>query len=242
MRLTLPCMACFAENGKSDDALYRAELRDPWWFQIRCRNGHESAVVLQAERFEVMAELATNAIMDGYYREAVSSFMASFERACEFYLRVVAEAGGTTPESFGEVWKEMSNQSERQLGAYLGVYLLQHNSKAPILNRKRLEFRNKVIHKGEIPTREDAIDFGNAVLDVVSPLISALRRRYPETLNHMASRNVRELYSKVPDGMKVSTCSWPTIFSLVTADEKHPSVDERVRMLESRRWDKIAVG
>ncbi len=45
-------------------------------------------------RFEVLTETAMQAIVDGYYREAVASFAASLERIFQFYVEVVTHSKG----------------------------------------------------------------------------------------------------------------------------------------------------
>ena len=48
-----------------------------------------------------------------------------------------------------------------------------------LLSTTKTEFRNDVIHKGRIPSRDEAINYGQAVLDVIRPILKQVRKKYP---------------------------------------------------------------
>jgi hypothetical protein len=132
----------------------------------------------------MLFEIGLHAILDGYNREAVSSFHAAYERFHEFYVRVVCCSNGTDLNVFNEAWRSLA-LSERQLGAFVITYVI-HESIAPeLLDKSKkingkdpIKFRNDVIHKGIIPTREEAICVGQAVFDTIHPIIGMLRTKY----------------------------------------------------------------
>src|SRR5262249_12518231 len=131
MKLPMVCMKCgFPKEGTPDFTLYDAEVRDDGVYRFGCRCGHETVVVVQEDKLEILLEIGLNAIVDGYYREAVSSTTSALERFYEFYLRVVARHHGVPESAFEVAWKAMKNQSERQLGAFVTAHLL-HESIAP---------------------------------------------------------------------------------------------------------------
>lgn len=133
-------------------------------------------------RFEILAEAAMQAIVDGYYRDAISSFSASLERVYEFYVRVVTHHTGMDGAIIEDTWKFVKSQSERQLGMYVGLYLLENKAVPPVLPRKYVELRNRVIRQGYVPTEDDAIEFAQAVVNIVQPLLNGLMRRYRKTI------------------------------------------------------------
>ena len=47
--------------------------------QIKCSRSHETTAILQEQKFEILFDIGAHAILDGYYREAVSSFTSSLE-------------------------------------------------------------------------------------------------------------------------------------------------------------------
>src|SRR6185437_15783849 len=79
-------------------------------------------------------------------------------------------------------WKSLSKQSERQLGAYIAAHLALMRTPSPILANKQVEFRNQVIHNGYIPTNDEAIEFGDAVLSLIQTALDSLRAAAPDAV------------------------------------------------------------
>lgn len=159
--------------------------------EAQCDQGHVVSVQLENYQFELLFELAALALLDGYFREAVSGFAAALERFLEFYLRVVALAANVKPNEVATAWKAMSNQSERQLGAFAMAYLLVNRRVAPLLGPKHIELRNKATHKGVLPTRDEAIGYGEAVLKLILQVGSELEvaglKPHFDTANELAA-------------------------------------------------------
>lgn len=72
----------------------------------------------------------------------------------------------------------MSNQSERQLGAYIVSYSYSFGNVAPLMAKSMTKFRNSVIHKGEFPTREKTIEYAGAVLKLIDESLFHLQAKY----------------------------------------------------------------
>jgi hypothetical protein len=143
-------------------------------YSATCESGHTFEVAVGYHDFQILFEIAINAIHDGYYREAVGSFTASYERFLEFFVRIAVGASGINAEAIGKAWKHMSNQSERQLGAFIFTYLLTYKESPELLPNNRVTFRNGVIHKGKIPSRDESIEYGDAVMKVVMGVLRKL--------------------------------------------------------------------
>lgn len=158
------------------------EIRDDGIYTIKCSKGHESKIILNNINFEVLFELGVNAIIDGYYPNAVSSVTASMERYFEFFIKVLWKMNGLSYDKIETNWKKMSNQSERQLGAYLSMYAQLFHCETPLLSNKMISFRNNVIHKGIIPTKDDTIEFADSVLRLIESSLIKLKCRYPQTV------------------------------------------------------------
>jgi hypothetical protein len=151
---------------------YLVAVVDSGFHRLTCRHGHKSSACLQALRFEVLAELAATAIVDGYYREAISSFAASLERFYEFYLALVFEKRGLNATVHAATWKQVVSQSERQLGAFLFVCALDEQRAPPVFPAKFVKLRNEVVHKGKIPSQAEAIEYGQAIIDYLAPILA----------------------------------------------------------------------
>jgi hypothetical protein len=56
---------------------------------VRCKQGHITVVTLPIPAFELLFDLGCSALLDGYSREAVTSFAVSLERFEEFTCRLL---------------------------------------------------------------------------------------------------------------------------------------------------------
>lgn len=237
MRIPLTCMQCFKEAGRPDSTLYPAELQDTGLYRLDCNHGHENFICVQEQKFEVLFELALNAIVDGYYREAVASFLSSLERFYEFYLRVMFAKRGLDDATAERAWKAVSKQSERQFGAYALTYLLETGTVAPVLPEQKIAFRNDVIHKGRIPSRDEAITFGEDVLRVISPILDHLVKIDSEHVNRVVWRHIESTRQKIEGTPHVSFLSISTTVSIV-GSRTHPQprvADSLARLTSFRR-------
>lgn len=175
MKLEFHCWKC-AEGTPGrrvtapfdEDSLYR----------FQCAQGHVHEIVLAQMRFEVLAETAMQALVDGYYRDAIASFATSLERVYQFYCEVVSCNKGVDAARFAATWKSVAMQSERQLGMFIGLFQAENGIAPTLLAQKHVTLRNNVIHRGLLPTEDEAIEYSQAVVDLVQPLLNAMMPRY----------------------------------------------------------------
>jgi hypothetical protein len=144
-----------------------AELRDDGLYDVTCPQGHRNLVALGNLKFEVLFQSGAMALLDGYVREAVSSIAAALERFYEFYIRVMLLRHDIPPQDAERTWKMVSSQSERQVGAFFFLYLLENKRAVGFIADRYVKFRNEVIHKGYIPTNEEVISYGEEVLSFI---------------------------------------------------------------------------
>lgn len=176
MRFPVSCPRC----GLS----LQAEYRDSGIYELSCsRCGLQFTLYLRKHRFELLFDLGTRALQDGYTREAVSSFAASLERFFEFYARAsLLRAAADRAEGFEraqarleQTWELLSAQSERQLGAFAALYLSQ--GKVPdFLTPQHLgsDFRNRVIHRGYLPARAEVDAYAARIFALIDRLLTEL--------------------------------------------------------------------
>lgn len=142
-------------------------------------------VFVRKQKFEVLFDLGTRALMDGYAREAVASFAAALERFFEFYVRSfalerAALAGQTDFDGAAGIlestWRHVSSQSERQVGMMALAYLLHEGREPDFLTAKALgaDFRNRVIHRGYLPRREEVDTYAARVFALIDRLLGEL--------------------------------------------------------------------
>ncbi|WP_183131651.1 MULTISPECIES: hypothetical protein [Pseudomonas syringae group] len=204
MRLTLTCMQCLRENGRPGGAS-KIEVRDDGCYTAVCLAGHKTLTILQQHKFEVLFEIGANAILDGYHREAVSSFTSSLERFYEYAIRILLEKNDLSDGLFQTVWKSVSNMSERQLGAFIFLWANHFKENPLLLPASLITFRNEVIHKGKIPSQEEALKYGNAVLNVLRPKIKIINETLSEHVKNANFRTVAESAMKADASLKIQT-------------------------------------
>jgi hypothetical protein len=169
LKIIVRCHQC----GSEEEAAL-LEVGNENLHQVICDKGHESSRIIAQQKHEILFEVAAHAIIDGYYREAISSFAASLERYYEFFIKVISV--GLPGDVFEKAWKQVVSQSERQLGAYIFTYISFYHSLPDTLSPKLTELRNKVIHKGHIPSRVEAVKLGEAVAKIMNDGCNLLRR------------------------------------------------------------------
>lgn len=192
MRLLIPCMKCLQELGRPDEWFGHVEFRDDGRYEFVCRRGHRTVTLLQEDRYEVLFEIGINAILDGYYREAVASFAASLERFYEFAVSVLLEEAGVEREQVLLTWKQVSAQSERQLGAFIFLWLRRFREVPSVLKGRPVEVRNEVVPKGKIPSKEEAMSFGDSVLAILLPKLARMRDEFKDSMLKATFYTLRE--------------------------------------------------
>jgi len=239
VRILVPCMQCFQEFGKPTEELSHVEFRDDGRYEIKCSFGHETTTVLQQQKFEILFDIGAYAILDGYYREAVSSFTSSLERFYEFALRVFLEKDSKSDKLFQSCWKKVGSQSERQLGAFVFLWASNFNDAPDILSNPQVSFRNDVIHKGRIPTRDEAIQYGDSVLNVLRPKMLAMLAKFPEEISKVTFYHLRDCCSDADNGKTVSTLGISTIVSLTSGETSHHNKSLGEHIVRLAEWRKI---
>lgn len=204
MKFNHTCPYCMKEafsNSGLNTLTFRLTphmIHDSGVHDITCPKGHEYSVVLNAAKYEILFDVGMNALNDGYTRESVSSFASSLERFYEFFIKFQVLNCGSSQELADKAWKTVSNQSERQLGAFTYLYLFNFGDLPPELGNDDRGFRNKVVHKGYIPSTKEALEFGRVVYNHIIAVIAKLEEKY-------GYRKLYEFYSTlIPRG----TASW----------------------------------
>jgi hypothetical protein len=233
MRITLICMKCSQESRDSSLSLHPAILEDSGLYHMTCAAGHKTVTRVQEMKFEILFDVGVHAIIDGYHREAVVSFSSALERTYEFYLLVQCMAAGVPDAEYASSWKKVASQSERQLGAFVFAHALLSKKAPSLLQDKDVRFRNDVIHNGKIPTRDQAIDFGRRVLELVRGILAELRRDAPEQIGVAIGRHVESMHAGVTE-QNVQLMSIATLVSLTRTDEQ-PTIEEWITHLQGQR-------
>ncbi len=210
-------MQCQTETGYPSFEPIVTDYFDDGIAFTTCSAGHKTAQLVQSAKFEILLEAGAIALLEGFTFEAVASFSTALERFFEFALHVGCVARGLPPELYSSMFKEMGRQSERQLGAFMLVHANDFGQ-AYKPDTKMSEFRNSVIHKGTIPTVEQAERYAAYVYETIFSLYQKVRGKHPEQVTKVVMQGLAERHAKVPQGMHVSTNSTTIFFRGAQAD------------------------
>lgn len=235
MKLPITCNQCKTTNTNSSIYLEAIEIRDDPLYKITCPNGHESITLLTAQKHEMLFEIGAYAVVDGYYREAISSFASSLERYYEFFIKTILTAQSKATSEVEKSWKNVSNASERQLGGYIFTHLLAFGTTPPQVENSLVKLRNEVIHKGKIPSRDEAIKYGEHILSLIQEGIKKLRHHHQDAVTEMIRQSI---CLNDENDKKVGTLIIPTILNLiVSGDDYHSrSLVDAIREIEKNRF------
>jgi hypothetical protein len=234
MKLLMSCIECSLTAEDATEVLSYVELRDDAYYEVECRQGHRRSVIFTDHKFEVLFESGAMALLDGYTREAASSFAASLERFYEYWIKAALLAGGTTPEMLDDCWKLVAAQSERQYGAFCVLYQREYGRRPTVLPNKRVEFRNNVIHRGYIPQRTEVVEYASDVLRMIVALYAELYETRYKGISDLDGIELGKAYWRAPDRAKLSTVAIATVFSGVAASKGQMSFEAALEELERR--------
>lgn len=233
MKLLTTCMECLKELGHPSFEPIIAEYFDGATAIIECSRGHKSAFILQGQKFEILFESGASALLEGYTIEAASSFSAALEQFYEFCIRVFRVKDGLDEIEFATTFKEMAHQSERQLGAFLYLYL-QNFGKAYQVKPKLVTFRNRVVHKGYIPTTEEAENYGAQVYDEICDVYRLLKSTHADHIIKAVSAEMRDRGKNLPPNMPMSTF-WKASFFSFAEDSPEIAFKEALTLYKDRQ-------
>ena len=218
MKLPITCNECKFKSPHADIYVEEIEIRDDFLYKITCPNGHESITLLTQQRYEILFEIGAYAVIDGYYREAISSFTSSLERYYEFFVKTILISQSVRSDEIDKSWKNVSSQSERQLGGYVFTHLLVFGVVPSLMDNKLIKLRNEVIHKGKIPSKNESIEYGEKTLALIREGVSRLQANHNNAVREMIRQSICG-----PDNEngKVGTMTVPTILNLIVSDNDY---------------------
>ncbi len=213
-------MECLKKNGspnfKSSHLIPYYEDRVAY---LICSDGHKTAFVVPSLKFEVLMESGINALDEDFTLEACASFSTALERVYEFGLKVMLTHQNVKNTNYEIMFKEMARQSERQLGAFLAMYITEF--KVPYkFNQEIPRFRNSIIHKGLIPCPEEAIDFCSIVYGEIFSIVNQLKSNFPEAFSKVIKLDMIERYENLDKDASTAGLSGSAFFNLNQENEQ----------------------
>jgi hypothetical protein len=225
IRFSAICYQCLKEDGNTKEAYdklvtelggnesYFLEINDENIYEYECQRGHKSFSQLSEEKYVLLFDLASLALLDGYAKEAVSTFASAYERFVEFCIKVICINKSIAFEDFLKTWKNMIKQSERQIGAFYILQLLEFGETKYVIADKWVNFRNKVIHQGYIPKSTEAIEYGQYILTMIDLITGELKCKDSESLIKASLYRMSENATKIGKNVSLSSSGMPTIIN-----------------------------
>lgn len=207
------CPTCVDQDAERKYVVKGFELRDDLVFAGACPAGHQIAIVYSNPKFEILFTMGAKALIDGYGREAVSSFAVAIERFHEFCTKVFCAHFEVSSKSYLSAWKFVSSQSERQLGAFYFLYLA-HFKEEPPFEKKRVEFRNDITHKGSIPTLAAAADYGEYAFNYITSVLQKMKPAMDVKIQQRLTEDAAAVSAKIPEGTYQETHNMSTLIGM----------------------------
>ncbi|MBK9639358.1 MAG: hypothetical protein IPO63_16735 [Bacteroidetes bacterium] len=195
------------------------EFNDENWYTLTCVKGHLCHTKIQAHKYELLFDQGALAIIDGYSKESVSSFSSSLERFIEYFLKIITIHHSVTFENFVKTWKLLARQSERQLGSFYFAQSCEWKEVTFLLDEKKTNFRNNVIHQGYIPSTSEAIEYGEYVLKFIIHVIKKLKETHPEAYRKGIIYQLFSSGNPMPNFIPSTTKAIPTIIGFTNSKE-----------------------
>lgn len=237
MKLIAPCSTCVTEaldKGQAPtSAAIAIELGNGGKLIGTCAKGHTGKIAIQETDFEILFSMGGMALLDGYTREAVSSFSVALERAMEFYVSVVIRDANINEDVIYSL-RKITSRSERQLGAFATLYCFCEKESPPILSNRDIEFRNDCIHNGTIPSNDRTKAFAQATMEIIETIIAKAKAGHPGSLGAFFKDHLNEQLSGNDKLLKYAT-SVLTMVSVLHHAVNVGTFAERLEMLKQYR-------
>ena len=216
MRAFSLCITCVKEaseklatTGESTPAKFLyAEMENNGIVYLTCERGHKTAVLHQGCKHQFLFESGCHALLDHYTNEAVSTFSAALERAYEFFLRVACRKLELPPSLLDELWKYVKKQSERQFGAFVFLFPVI-TGESFRLPQRIPEFRNKIIHQGDIARFDEVKEYAEAIFVLIRKIMDVLNKTCSTEMWAEINHAAEVQRSAVPVGMEWTGVSGP---------------------------------
>jgi hypothetical protein len=231
-----PCWEC--ENAGFQDVVWAVgELTNDLYAICVCSNGHRFISGSMHHVPDILYMSAIRAFRNECYSESILSFTAAFERMCELFFKAFCLKNDSNLELIEEMWNEIKNQSERQYGSFCLAYCITAK-KAWKADKKQIEFRNSVVHKGYIAVKSEAELYAEYITEKLDDIIEILNTKFEEECRELYFYNKRKLepillkIQKENPDIKFSASGIPSLLAWNDGNRKPVSFQNALRRAE----------
>lgn len=196
MKVLCFCMSCLNNSSVPCLSFDIFPLTERNAYLLECPNGGLTITSLQNHKFEILSEMGLLCFHNGDYDLCVLRLHTALERFYELCAKVVyfEVCGGFS--DFSKVFEPMKNNSESQRGAFhFAVAVSEAIGKKTwpkIDNLSNLgALRNKVIHAGKLPTRDEALKHGEVITNFMQEIIDFLKVNKDEIWKYVCADEIR---------------------------------------------------
>lgn len=170
MKFKIFCTKC--RNFDFEESIRLETIPQDFIVRHKCRNGHNQIINLTNPLYSLLFDKCIVAYFQKNYRACIFEAASAMERFFEHAIRIliIPQKDLENVEKvreFKNAWKLIRNMSERQLGAFIMLFQKTTNQPPILLNDSLISIRNNTIHKGYLPTEDEARKFLGSVCDLI---------------------------------------------------------------------------
>ncbi|MFP7480183.1 hypothetical protein [Terribacillus saccharophilus] len=232
MRFDVECAMCMDENKENKVTF---EVSNKSLYRVKCSEGHEYDHVLSVELFEMLYEVGIYALIDGYTREAVSSFATALERFHQYCFKFLSKYHSVPSAVLDGIWETMNRSSEQQAGAFHSLYMVTFKEEPPKIKGSKKQLRNDVIHYGKIPSQEQATNYAKFVFEYIRDILDKFSKY--ENFNVIRMSIMYDYFTSQQEFSTSSsriTMMGISLYGVVTEKDFNKSLDTMIQ--SNSRW------
>lgn len=237
MKIKFKCSECDYDDYVKKNDIMEMELANENYYEVQCKQGHKSHYLLNQEKYEMLFEVGCLAYLDGYYREAVTSFSAALENFRVFCIEIFTISNGISVTQLNIALNSIK-LSERQIGAFNILYLNYFKEPIPKETISKMEkwskFRNAATHAGMIPKSEKVWEYAEFVHDFIQSIVKKLKQKDMDlVINRYYSRKDEQIEHMKLDRNQLSNYGLLSVLNL--SSNRDESLDFSIKLLKGYR-------
>jgi hypothetical protein len=151
-----------------------------------------------------------------YHREAILTCASALDAYLDFHVAVLMRSTASKKEDVDALLKFISKQAERRLGAFLAAETAISKQQPGYIRQPMIELRNNIVHKGYIPTQDEAFGYLQHVLDFIVARYAALHHQHSDTIHKIFFERVAALPPPSTPNHSHPTMAWITVIDFLT--------------------------
>lgn len=184
------CMKCLQELGRPNYSTHIPLNNDAVW-EFICPAGHKTYQVLQNPKFEIFFHMGCLQFLEKKWKGCVHDISTALETFIGYVIKIIYFSSNLE-DCAAEIIKSLDLLWERKYGAFIALYPTKFKENK-IIPKKQIEFRNKVTHKGYIPTKCEAFAYSEFVYNFILSIQNTINQEISsEIFNGFTRKRLEE--------------------------------------------------